>query len=116
MSRREIIARRKRQQQIKGIISISALILSIIIVFSVSGLVTNARSTSDKQEYKYFMSYELERGDSLWSIASEYCDTHYDSVEDYMEEICIINSISAESDLIAGTNIIIPYYSFDFKY
>lgn len=116
MSRREIIARRKRQQRIHGIISISALILSIVIVFGVSGLVTNARSTNDQPEYKYFMSYELEQGDSLWSIASEYCDTHYDSVADYIEEICIINSISTESELIAGTNLIIPYYSIDFKY
>lgn len=116
MSRREIIARRKRQQRIHGIISISALILSIIIVFSISGLVTNARSTSDKQEYKYFMSYEVEAGDSLWSIASDNCDEHYESIEDYIEEICIINSISDESSLIAGNHLIIPYYSFDFKY
>ena len=116
MNRRELYARRKRQQRIRSMISIGTLIMAILIVFSVSGLDTNARSASDKQEYKYFMSYELERGDSLWSIASENCDTHYDSIEDYMEEICIINSISAESDLIAGTNIIIPYYSFDFKY
>ena len=116
MSRREIIARRKRQQRIHGIISISALILSIIIVFSVSGLVTNARSTNDKQEYKYFMSYEVEQGDSLWSIASAHCDEHYESVEDYMEEICIINSLSDESHLITGNHLIIPYYSYDFKY
>ena len=116
MSRREIIARRKRQQRIHGIISISALILSIIIVFSVSGLVTNARSTNDSPEYKYFMSYEVEQGDSLWAIASEYYDTHYESVEDYIDEICIINSISPETRLIAGNHIIIPYYSFDFKY
>ncbi len=116
MSRREIIAKRKRQQRIHGIMSISALILSIVIVFSVSGLVTNARSTGDAQEYKYFKSYEIEQGDSLWLIASENLDAHYDSIEDYIEEICVINSISSDSRLIAGTHLIIPYYSFDFKY
>jgi len=116
MSRRELIARRKHQQRIRSIISLSALIIGILIVFSVSGLVTNARSTSDKQEYKYFMNYELERGDSLWSIASMHYDDHYDSVEDYIEEICIINSISYDTELLTGTSLIIPYYSFDFKY
>lgn len=116
MSRREIIAKRKRQQRIHGIISISALIFSIIIVFSISGLVTNARSTNDKQEYKYFMSYEVEQGDSLWSISAKHYDEHYESIEDYMEEICIINSLSKETHLITGTHLIIPYYSFDFKY
>lgn len=116
MSRRELIAKRKQQQRIRSIISLSALIIGILVVFSVSGLVTNARSTSDKQEYKYFMNYELERGDSLWSVASMHCDDHYDSVEDYIEEICIINSISYDTELLAGTSLIIPYYSFDFKY
>lgn len=116
MSRRELYARRKRQQRIRSMISISTLIIAILVVFSVSGLVTNARSTSDKQEYKYFMNYELEQGDSLWSVASEYYDEHYDSVEDYMEEICIINSVSYDTTLIAGSNLIIPYYSYEFKY
>lgn len=116
MSRRELYARRRQQQRIRSMISIGALIFGILIVFSVSGLVTNARSTSDKQEYKYFMNYELERGDSLWSVASENYDEHYDSVEEYMEEICIINSISVDTELMAGSSLIIPYFSCEFKY
>lgn len=114
--RREIIARRKRQQRIHGIISVFALILSIIIVFCVSGVVTNARSINDHPEYKYFMSYELEYGDTLWSIATDYVDEHhYTSIDDYIEEVCIINSISVDTRLIAGTNLILPYYSTEFK-
>lgn len=116
MNRRELYARRRRQQRIHSLISIGALILGIFIVFSISGLVTNARSTSDKQEYKYFMNYELERGDSLWSVASENYDEHYDSIEDYIEEICIINSISVDTELMAGSSLIIPYFSYEFKY
>ena len=117
MSRRELIAKRKHQQRMRSMISISALIVSILIVFSVSGLVTNARSSNDKPEYKYFMSYELEKGDSLWSVAHKNCDeAYYESVEEYMEEVCIINSISLDTELVAGTNLIIPYYSNEFKY
>ena len=116
MSRRELYARRRKQQRIRSIISIGALILSIFVVFSVSGLVTNARSTSDMPEYKYFKNYELQYGDSLWSVASDNYDEHYDSVEDYMEEICIINSVSFDTELIAGSSLIIPYYSYEFKY
>ena len=116
MSRRELIAKRKQQQRIRSIISIAALILGILVVFSISGLDTNARSTSDMPEYKYFMNYELQRGDSLWSVASANCDEHYDSVEDYIEEICIINSVSYDTELIAGSSLIIPYYSYEFMY
>lgn len=116
MSRREIIARRKQQQRMRSIFSLSALVIGIIIVFSVSGFVTNARSTNDIQEYKYFMNYELEYGDSLWSIANQNYDSHYDSVNDYIEEICIINNITPDSKLRAGCSLIIPYYSYEFKY
>lgn len=113
--RREIIARRKRQQRIRGILSISTVIVSIVIVFFISGMNTSAHSIHDKQEYKYFTSYELQHGDSLWSIATEYADEHYESIEDYMEEVCVINSITEGSTLVAGTNLIIPYYSEEFK-
>ena len=57
--RKELIFRRKKQQRIRGIITISALIMCIIIVFTVSGLSTNARSVNDHPEYKYFMSYDM---------------------------------------------------------
>ena len=113
--RRELIARRKRQQRMKGMCSIFALMIGIMIVFGVCGMSTSAHSIYDQPEYKYFMSYELEYGDSLWTIAESYMDDHYASIEDYMEEICIINSISLDSQLIAGTNLIIPYYSQEFK-
>lgn len=113
--RREIIIKRKREQRIKGICTIFTLIISIIIVFSVCGMSTSAHSIYDYPEYKYFMSYELEHGDSLWSIARIHMDDHYVSTLDYIEEICIINSITMDSQLIAGTNLIIPYYSHEFK-
>lgn len=112
--RREIIARRKKQQRIHGIISISALILSIFIVFCIFGVDTNARSIEDHPEYKYFTNYELKYGDTLWTIAETYADHHYDSVEDYINEVCIINSISKDARLISGTCLIIPYYSQEF--
>lgn len=113
--RREMIARRKKQQRVKGLFSIFALIISIMIVFCLFGMPTSAHSIYDHPEYKYFKSYELVQGDSLWSIANEHMSTHYSSVEEYMEEICIINSITKESSLITGTNLIIPYYSYEFK-
>lgn len=112
--RREIIARRKRQQRVKGIATVSALILSILIVFCVFGVDTNARSIDDHPEYKYFTNYELEYGDTLWSIAETYADHHYDSIEDYIREVCTINSITEDSYLICGTSLIIPYYSQEF--
>lgn len=114
--RRAMIEKRKKQQRIKGICTIFALIAGIMIVFGINGLSTSAHSIYDKPQYKYFKNYELQYGDSLWSIAVEYMDEeHYTSVNEYMDEVCLINSISKQTDLIAGTNLIIPYYSREFK-
>ena len=111
-----IYRKRRQRQQMKSIISISIFMLSILSVFMISGLSTKARSISDIQEYKYFMSYELEQGDSLWAIAEEHFDTNnYASVDQYIEEVCIINSITIDTTLYEGMNLIIPYYSTEFK-
>ena len=107
--------RRKQRQRIKSMITISLIMVSMITVFAVCGLSTNARSASDIQEYKYYTSYELEKGDTLWSIASDNYNKQYDSISSYMEEICIVNSISEDATLYAGMNLVIPYYSTEFK-
>lgn len=114
--RRAMIEKRKKQQRMKGICTIFALIAGIMIVFGISGVSTSAHSIYDKPEYKYFKSYELQYGDSLWSIAVEHMDEHhYASANEYMEEVCLINSISPDDKLISGTNLIIPYYSQEFR-
>ena len=107
--RREIIARRKRQQRVKGIATVSALILSILIVFCVFGVDTNARSIDDYPEYKYFTNYELEYGDTLWSIAQTYMADDLD-VRQAVYELCELNNISA-SNLYAGMTIQVPIYN-----
>ena len=112
--RRELLARRRRQQRIQGITSVFGLIISILIVFYIFGVDTSAHSIEEQPEYKYFTNYELSSGDTLWSIAEEYRDEHYTTIEDYINEVCLINSISKESRLISGTNLIIPYYSHTF--
>ncbi|MCR4588569.1 MAG: LysM peptidoglycan-binding domain-containing protein, partial [Lachnospiraceae bacterium] len=54
-------------------------------------------------------------GQSLWDIASEYADSHYDSVADYIEEVTFINHIEDPDQISAGTVLVVPYYSAEFK-
>lgn len=60
--------------------------------------------------YKYYTSYEIREGDSLWSIAEEYRDAAAQSVRGYIDEVCAINHLSSE-EIRAGETICIPYYS-----
>lgn len=108
--------RKKQLRRTKSIISIALFIISSIVIFTVCGLSTNAQSKDSKIEYKYYTSYSIEANDNLWNIATEfYNDHHYESIQDYIEEICIVNNMSEDSTLYEGLSIIIPYYSYEFK-
>lgn len=60
--------------------------------------------------YKYFKSIEVEKGDTLWSIAQRNMSGEYESINEYMDEIVSMNKLTG-SKLHAGQSITIPYYS-----
>lgn len=65
-----------------------------------------------EEEYKYFKSIEVQKGDSLWTIAEEYMKDDYDTIQDYITEVQLINSIKGEQ-ITEGCSIVIPYYDTD---
>ena len=60
--------------------------------------------------YKYFKSIQVEAGDTLWSIAQEYCSEEYPSLNNYMKELVSMNHLDNEY-IQAGQFITVPYYS-----
>ena len=63
-----------------------------------------------RQNQKYYTSVEVEEGDTLWSISEEYMTSEYNDRNEYMNEVCAINHISAD-EIHAGQYIVVPYYS-----
>ena len=110
LRRREAVVRRQR-----GLIAIAII---IIVSFGILlGSSINALASSDKDiaSYnKYYVSIQVESGDTLWSIADEYVDGFNISKEEYISEVCSINEIS-QNDIHAGDYIVVPYYSQDIK-
>jgi hypothetical protein len=110
-TRRQKIVRR----QYMLIMSIVTMIISSFI-FIHSSLSLDAQSDDYKPDFKYYQSLTVHSGDTLWSIASaNYDSDHYDDVDEYISEICNINGIRNASSLKAGENLIVPYYSNEFK-
>lgn len=108
--RRQRIVRRQR-------ITLAMIIAMFLfaMIFVVSTLVSAAASDDYTPEYKYYGSITVGVGDTLWDIASDNISwTHYDTVEDYISEICSINHVE-EEEIFAGDNLVIPYYSTEFK-
>lgn len=109
--RRQRIVRRQY-----GLILAALTFILIATVFMRMSFSSGAQSDEYTHEFKYYQSIVIHSGDTLWSIASEnYNDLHYNSLNEYMNEICSINCISNSNVLKAGENLIIPYYSQEFK-
>lgn len=88
----------------------SAFILTGIVAF------TSRKTKADPADlYKYYTSYEVKSGDTLWSIAEEYSGNGaYDRITDYIDEVCSINHLPSDT-IYAGNKICIPYYSSECK-
>ena len=73
-----------------------------------------AKDNSKQTYYKYYTSIEIKAGDTLWSIASQYANKKYISVEDYIEELKYMNRLSSDQ-IIEGHYLTISYYSEEYK-
>ena len=69
---------------------------------------------------KYYTSITVQHGDTLSSIADRYLSDknisqEYKSADSYINEVCAINHLDEDDMIFAGENIIVPYYSYEFK-
>ena len=105
---------RYRQMIIRKVLfCISFFLLSSFITLKVSGFLSNAKG-NEANYYKYYTSITIMPGDSLYSLAETHMDNHFNSSDEYIKEIRIVNQLEDDS-LTAGMNLIIPYYSTDFR-
>ncbi|MDF2539119.1 MAG: hypothetical protein K0S76_2140 [Herbinix sp.] len=88
-----------------AIILFVAIIICSAVFFSKT--VTAERNSA---RTKQITSVEIHRGDSLWSIASEYITDEYSNLNDYIEEIKDSNGLISDT-IHVGNYIIIPYYA-----
>lgn len=90
-----------------------ALTLAVMFAIGVGFGTMLARAEEPKTDssYKYYANIEIERGDTLWTLADEYMDSiHYSSRMDYIDEVMSINHLVSDQ-LISGQKLIVPYYS-----
>ncbi len=95
------------------IASVVVAIMIFIILFLGVGMVLHAQS--EKTRFKYYTKITVEAGETLTDIAHKYYSDDFKSIEDYMNEVCSINHFEDSEKLYAGTDIIVPYYSAEYK-
>lgn len=99
----------------KFLITGSLILFLAIAVFTTLRFVSvDAMSNEKEPLYKYYMSYEIQSGDTLTSIAEKYTANTQQSVADYIEEVRENNELYTDN-IITGNKIIIAYYSDEYR-
>lgn len=94
----------------KNIKWIGLVILLIIIVFTFIFTTKTATAKNDNYRIKQVTSVQIQKGDTLWSIASRYMSCEYKDLNDYIEEIKFSNGLTSDK-IHVGNYIIVPYYA-----
>lgn len=86
------------------------IIIAVVFIFSMSGFFSSkamieAQGTKEKQ----FTSIQVKKGDTLWTIAKKHMGNEYQSVDDYIEEVCQTNHIY-DGKITEDMYLVIPYY------
>lgn len=102
----------KRERYLNAINTRIVVGLLVMVIFTGAIFMVGAMTVNGEAEEKtkYYKSIMIEAGDTLWSIAEEYCDNDTLSITEYIEEIKEINNIKNEK-IKSGNYLVISYFS-----
>ena len=103
-SKATIIVRNRR------IMLILLIVFSIILGFAF--FTNKADAESSREVYTYYTSYEIQPGDTLWSIADQFMGPDYTNKEDFIANIKAQNHLLSD-DITAGKYLVIKYSSYE---
>jgi len=103
-------SRRQQEEAQKRVAVLFCSIVAVIMICSVMFGAINTQAAPTETTSKYYTSIQIESGDTLWAIASEYITDDYSDMNEYIREVCSINHIT-EDEIHAGQYIVVPYYS-----
>ena len=92
---------------------LSIIVVSTGIAFFAGKMASHAESIDDTQYYKYYTSITVEAGESLSSLEAKYGD-HFSSKKEFINDVIYTNHLT-DDILYAGMNLIVPYYSTEFR-
>ena len=118
MSERELRkymrALRLRRERRRKCLTLAVAAFAAFCMVLVCTISYNSISSNANDGFKYYTSVIVEAGESLWDIADDYMDGHYDSKNSYIAEVRNINHLDENGTVMAGQTLIVPYYSSEY--
>ena len=104
--------KRKRQVYLKKMFFCAATFVFVLCLSVLAGSrMADAHVDSQNTLKKYYKSIEVESGDTLWDIASEYAGTdNQEKIRSYVGEIMKINGMTADT-IQSGEYLTVVYYA-----
>ena len=84
---------------------LAATLIAAILIFHAATVVSSAEKKTAEKPVKHYVSYEVQKGDTLWSIADQNCREYGMPKDDYIRDIKKINGL--ESNTIRSGNYLI---------
>ncbi|MCR5092580.1 MAG: hypothetical protein K6B72_01200 [Lachnospiraceae bacterium] len=119
---RVIRNRIRRQRQLRRRMLIAGYIMTatlFLMIFTLNGMLSDAHEADRPEIFKYYRSEIILPGDTVENAAEHFLTAGerglIDDACEYCAEIRFINHLSAGEQPLAGTSLIIPYYSTEFN-
>ena len=96
-----------RNRKIMLVVAILATVLFSIILFT-----NKAAAENSREVYTYYTSYQIQSGDTLWSIADQFMGPDYTDKKDFINNIKTINHLG-DDNITEGKFLVIEYSSYD---
>jgi len=91
--------------------ALAVIAIALFLILMCSGITSYAKAAhAPATVYKYYTEIKVRPGDTLTDIAGRYITSEYKSRTAYIDEVKFINHLKSDK-IIAGHNLIIPYYS-----
>lgn len=90
--------------------ALAGIILFAIALFSADSSKNPVAASDQESVGHYYISVEVEKGDTLWALAQRYVSDENIPIEECVGEICRLNHMTGK-DLREGEYVIIPCYA-----